>query len=200
MKYLFFTVIFFWSCKGFVDIDPPSQLVQTKEIFKTDETVLSAVNGVYAQMRYANLAFANGAMSVYLGLSADELENPGASSVYAPFQDNALLSETATLNATFWTEPYHLIYRTNAIIEGLSESASVTEVAKRQFTGEMLMVRSLCYFYLINLFGDVPLIVNTDYEANVTLPRVSQQEIYERMIDDLEIAISLLSDAYPSGG
>jgi len=200
MKYLFFSIIFFWSCKGFVDIDPPSQLVQTKEIFKTDETALSAVNGVYAQMRYANLAFANGAMSVYLGLSADELENPGASSVYAPFQDNALLSETATLNATFWTEPYHLIYRTNAIIEGLSESTSVTEVAKQQFTGEMLVVRSLCYFYLINLFGDVPLIVNTDYEANATLPRVPQQEIYERMIDDLEVASSLLSDTYPSGG
>ncbi|MDX3916338.1 MAG: RagB/SusD family nutrient uptake outer membrane protein [Pseudosphingobacterium sp.] len=200
MKYLLFSMIFFWSCKDFVDIDPPSQHIQTKEIFKTDETALSAVNGVYAQMRYANLAFANGAMSVYLGLSADELENPGASSVYAPYQDNALLSETTTLNTTFWTEPYHLIYRTNAIMEGLSESTSVTESAKRQFTGEMLVVRSLCYFYLVNVFGDVPLILSTDYNANAQLPRAPLQEIYERMIADLEAAIPLLSDTYPSGG
>jgi hypothetical protein len=56
------------------------------------------------------------------------------------------------------------------------------------------------YFYLINLFGDVPLVTSTDYSGNAVMPRTPVTEIYNRIINDQTNAIDLLKNAYPSQG
>lgn len=39
------------SCKKFVDIPTSPNLVQTERLFDTEGGIISAVNGVYAQLR-----------------------------------------------------------------------------------------------------------------------------------------------------
>ncbi|MDR3697710.1 RagB/SusD family nutrient uptake outer membrane protein [Mucilaginibacter sp.] len=188
------------SCRKFVDIAPSPQLIATNAIFSDDNTAISAVDGVYASMRAGSPSFENGAISIYCGLSADEIVNSSASSAYDPFFKNAIPSNNTTILATFWAGPYNTIYRANAILEGLNKSTALSDSVKKQLTGEMRVVRALNYFYLTSLYGDVPLITSTDYQQNATVSRTSSSNIYRQMVTDLTDAESLLSNNYPGTG
>jgi hypothetical protein len=48
----------------------------------------------------------------------------------------------------------------------------------------------------VSLYGDVPLIVTTDYRKNSVLPRTEKSQIYPQIIDDLKASEQLLSENY----
>jgi hypothetical protein len=50
------------------------------------------------------------------------------------------------------------------------------------------------------LYGDVPLVLSTDYKVNASLTRTTATDIYTQIESDLQDAISLLSTDYPSSG
>ena len=65
-----------------------------------------------------------------------------------------------------------------------------------QLTGEAKFMRAFCYFYLVNAFGDVPLITSTNYLVNETMPRAPAMEVYRQIIADLKGAKDLLANDY----
>jgi hypothetical protein len=72
---------------------------------------------------------------------------------------------------------------------------------KRQLTGEASFLRAYCYFYLVNLFGPVPLVTTTQYAYSDTMSRTPVVEVYNQIKADLKLAqSSLLSDYSISGG
>jgi len=186
------------SCKKFVEIPSSPNLIQTKELFESDATALSAVLGVYAQLRSMNPSYLNGTISIYAGLGADELVTISSSSEYDAFHQNAILSTSTVVGNQLWASAYRVIYRTNAIIEGLERSANISTKAKAQFTGEMKTIRAISFFYLTNLFGDVPLITTTDVKANEGMSRTATELVSEQIIKDLTDAVNALTEAYPS--
>lgn len=181
------------SCKKFVQITPPKTQVESSKIFSNDRTAESAVVGLYVQLVASNNTFSNGAITLYTGLFADELVNTASSSTNDPFKTNTLLATNTTILQTFWTAPYRYIYQANAILEGLTASMSLTGAVKQRLTGEMLFIRALQYFYMTNLFGDVPLELTTDYRANSVMPRTGNEKIYDQIVADLVQARILLS-------
>jgi hypothetical protein len=64
--------------------------------------------------------------------------------------------------------------------------------------GEAKFVRAFAYFYLINLFGDVPLETSTGYVTNSILPRTQTGVVYQQILSDLQSAENSMSDSYPS--
>ncbi|MCH5685581.1 RagB/SusD family nutrient uptake outer membrane protein [Niabella sp. W65] len=52
------------------------------------------------------------------------------------------------------------------------------------------------YFYLVNLFGDAPLITSTDYEKNTMKGRDNVMDVYSQIKSDLEEAEGLMNDTY----
>ncbi|MFI5138329.1 MAG: RagB/SusD family nutrient uptake outer membrane protein [Sphingobacteriales bacterium] len=188
------------SCKKFVDIPPSPQLIATGAIFSDDNTAIAAADGMYASMRTGSPSFENGAISIYCGLSADEIVNTSSSSAYGPFFKNAIPANNTTILATFWAGPYNTIYRANAILEGLNKATALSDSVKKQLTGEMKVVRALTYYYLTNLYGDVPLVTSSDYKQNATVARTASAKIYQQMVADLTDAESLLNNNYASMG
>ncbi len=69
---------------------------------------------------------------------------------------------------------------------------------KNQLIGESEFIRAFCYFYLVNLYGDVPLVLTTNYQVNETVSRTPQQQVYQQMIRDLLDAQGKLSGNYVS--
>ncbi|MDB5199219.1 MAG: RagB/SusD domain protein [Chitinophagaceae bacterium] len=198
--YIICTITGLTSCKKFVEIAPSSQFIVTSAIFSNDYTALSAVEGVYTSMRSGTVSFANGAISIYTGLSSDEIYNTSSSSTYDPFFKNSIPSNNSAVSSIFWASPYNTIYRTNSILEGLNTSMALSDSVKKQLTGEMKVIRALTYFYLTNLYGDIPLIISSDYKLSSTEPRTASSKIYLQIITDLTDAQSLLSNNYPSSG
>jgi hypothetical protein len=181
------------SCKKFVEISPPQTQAESSRVFSSDATATAAVVGLYNQMVSNNQTLMNGAITIYTGLSSDEFRNVDPNSDYDQFSGNAIPANSNTINSSFWPNAYRYIYQANAVLEGLSRSAAITPSVKDQLRGEMLFTRALNYFYLSNLFGDVPLILTTDYRSNSTLPRTSVPEVSQQIIADLTKAEKLLS-------
>src|SRR5258706_7115947 len=63
-------------------------------------------------------------------------------------------------------------------------------------TGEAKFLRAFCYFYLVNLFGDVPLLTTTDFASNSIAPRTPVNQVYDQIIADLKQAVNILPFDY----
>lgn len=191
----------FTNCKKFIEIPLPQNQILTQNLFSDDSTAKAAVNGLYSQMMRGNALLFTGSLSVFPGLSADEISNTATSNVYDQFYTNSLVpTENTQIYNGIWKNGYSYIYQANAIIEGIGNSQGMSEVIKRQLSGEVKFIRALCYFYLINLYGDVPLVTTTDYEGNAIKARSLIAEVYKQIITDLTAAKSVLQNSYPSGG
>jgi len=181
------------SCKKFVDIPGPQTQVESSRVFSSDAAATSAVVGLYNQMIANNLTMMNGAVTIYAGLSADELSNVNPNSNYDAFMNNVIPSNSTTVYSSFWSNAYRYIYQGNAVLEGLDQSTTISTAVKDELRGEMLFTRALTYFYLVNLFGDVPLVLSTDYRINGSLPRASTTTVEQQLLTDLTEAEQLLS-------
>jgi hypothetical protein len=189
---------FLSACKKFIDIAPPLTQAESSKVFSSDQTATSATIGLYYQITSSNLTYLNGAITVYTGLSSDELIDAGSNSTYDAFENNAIPSNLSAINSAFWSNAYKYIYQANAVIEGLNSSATLSKPVKDQLMGEMLFTRALNYFYLVNLFGDVPLEISTDYLVNSTMPRTAASKVNDQIINDLLTAETLLTTSYSS--
>lgn len=191
---LIFIVISFISCKNYLDIDPPKESATPVEMFSNDEIATSAITGIYTRM--ANSTPFSGdrtSISVLAGLTSDELRS------HTPLLNTYFVNEIPPTEAALgnlWKNVYAYIYTTNAVLEGLESNSKVSEKIKSQLQGEAKFIRAFCYFYLINLFGDVPLNLTTDYRINAVAAKSTKQKIYNQIISDLVDAEILLGDSY----
>ncbi|MBB5439700.1 hypothetical protein HDC92_003396 [Pedobacter sp. AK017] len=194
-------VILTAGCKGFVEIDPPVDQIVSETVFTSDDMASSAIRGIYARMMTAN-GFASGYVSsvtLLAGKSSDEFINYNTSSMMdVQFASNNLLPDNGILRTGLWQEPYKYIYYANAVLENLQKSDLVSADMKSQLEGEALFIRAFCHFYLSNLFGEVPVILTTDYRVNAIARASSKTEIYTCMVKDLLKSKALLPESYPA--
>ncbi|WP_300439154.1 RagB/SusD family nutrient uptake outer membrane protein [Christiangramia sp.] len=197
---VFITSLLSLSCEDFVEIDAPNDKLIRDEVFGSEETAKSALNGIYNQLFLT--AFSNGArnsISVLSGLSGDNLENINTTNIFRmQFQENELTPDNPD-NLDIWNSAYNMIYLTNSFIEGLVNSEEIASELKKQMEGEARFIRAFTYFYLVNLYGEVPLVLTTDYRANELAARTPVDEVYAQVIADLLIAKDLLSGEYQNG-
>jgi hypothetical protein len=184
------------GCQKFVAVDPPATQLTETQVFTSEAGAVSAVAGVYSSMGQFNLNLFNGGITLYAGLSADELANTATNNSFDAYRRNELLPTETSLSSRFWTAAYRTIYMTNAILEGLQQSNALSPATKAQLRGEMLTLRSFAYFYLVNFFGAVPLVKGTNYEVNAVLGRTATDTVYASIISDLREAKTLLAPSY----
>ncbi len=180
--------LLFCSCKKFLDVGNPPDKVISKYVFESNASAIAAVTGIYPSLN--DIVHGGSSISVCCALTADELSaHPTAYSQLGFYTNSG--------NGQFyWSLFYTTIYRLNAALEGLSASKGVDLVIRNQLIGELLFLRAFCYFYLVNLYGDVPLLMTTDYKLNSIAPRSPVGDIYESIVRDLNTAKELLSDDY----
>lgn len=185
------------SCKKFVEIPPPENQLVSENAFSDDKTADATVAGLYSIMNAYNYQFANALSSSMPAFGADEFYYAFSVSSFDEFKEDELTPDNSYVNS-FWESPYAYIYHANAIMEGLEKSTKVSPATKNQLMGEAKFIRGFLYFYLVNRFGDVPLILNTDYKVNTVMPRTEKAKVWESVINDLKDAQGLLSNEYIS--
>lgn len=187
------------SCKKFVEIGDPKDELASGSVFVNDATANSAIVGIYSDMNAFNYQFAN-VLTTFLGaMSSDEFVYAFTLANFDEFKNNSITPGNTYVGLQ-WSQPYEFIYRANAIIEGASASTTLTPAVKNQVLGEAYFVRAFCHFYLVNMFGDVPLITDTKVVENSDKPRTPKAEVYAKIISDLIESKNLLVNAYPGGG
>ncbi|HEY9002019.1 MAG TPA: RagB/SusD family nutrient uptake outer membrane protein [Mucilaginibacter sp.] len=189
------------SCTKIISIDPPTSTITTTQVFADSADATSALMGLYtsASSTGSSLFIDDGALSIYTGSSADELidfNQIDPNYLYT----NSITPQNSIIESYFWTPAYNVIYNANACIEGVESSNSIPSSIVNQIIGEAKFMRALTYFNLVNLFGDVPLVLTTSYKTNSLLPRQPVSEIYKSIISDLTDAQKLLLADYSISG
>lgn len=191
----FFLGMAFLSCKKYVEVPPPQNQLVSENAFADDKTAEATVVGIYSIMNAYNYQFGNVLSSFMPAFGADEFHYAFSVSSFDEFKNDELTPDNRYVNS-FWESSYSFIYHANAVMEGIEKSTTLSEATRNQLLGEVKFVRAFCYFYLVNRFGDVPLILNTHYKVNTLMPRTEKAIVWEAIIKDLTEAQGLLSDEY----
>ena len=191
---LFLTFLALSSCKKFVEVSQPKNQITTAQVFADSTDANAAILGVYINMMGSALGYDSGGLTVFTGLSADELFQTSNNTVYNQFYVNNISSSNSTNNG-LWIGAYNYIYALNACIEGVTASKGIQPSAKAQLIAEARFVRAFQYFYLLNLYGGVPVVTGTDYNVTRLTGRSSTDLVYNQIIADLQFAESNLNSS-----
>ncbi|PUZ30431.1 RagB/SusD domain-containing protein [Chitinophaga costaii] len=191
-------LIFSTACNKYVDTPLPKNELVSDLVFTDDKAATSAVTGVYGAMYSYNYQFANILMNYLTAMQADDMYYYTSFANYDVFRENRLLPSSQYVQSMF-ANLYSFIYQMNACVAGLSDAKTLTPSVRSQLLGESYFMRSFFYFYLVNLYGDVPLITGTDYKENGVKPREKTAVVYDTIISNLKSAVQLMGDDYPTG-
>ncbi len=184
------------SCKKYLQIDPPANQLVNPLPFDNDATATSTITGIYSEMMRGSQQFCSGYTTLYAGMSADELYYYSPSTRDEFVNNQITISNHTNLTTYFWQPAYKYIYAANLAIEQLEASAALSTSVKSSLTGEAKFIRAFCYFHLVNLFGDVPLVTTSNYKINAGLSRTPASTIYQSIITDLTDAQNTLGTSY----
>ncbi len=183
------------GCKKFVSIPAPEDKLVNTSVFQDDATATATVLGIYEKMMESIAYFSNGGVTFYTGLAADELVPTPTNSVYNEFYYNQISPANTSLKTALWGSAYQTLYQCNSVLTGVSNSPISVSV-KNQLMGEVTFMRAFYQFYLVNLFGDIPLVTQPDYTLNRVAFRMPIDKVYSQILKDLQDAVKLLPDNY----
>lgn len=188
------------SCEDFLEIDAPKHTMISEVVFDSDELAVSAMKGIYNQLFRASFSGGNfDSVSILAGLSSDVLTTIH---IYVPPYvqfDELEIQPDNSRNRNLWSGAYNIIYLTNSLLEGIENSGNLSEDVYRRLKGEASFIRAFTHFYLINLYGEVPLVITTNYEENALATKSSKEDIYDQILVDLQTSEDLLGDDYSGG-
>jgi tetratricopeptide (TPR) repeat protein len=190
------------SCKKLIEIpSKATNKISTEFVFTDSASIVSAVTGVYTNFGLSSFSpqFGSGAVTVYTGLASDELAVGTSTFSGMAFYNNQILPDNST-NGSLWSDAYKNIFQINICINGIQGSTAISSKLKNQLIGELKVDRALYYYYMVNLWGRVPLIISTDYNETQHVPRTSVEDVFNLIMLDLTDAQQRLSVDYPSAG
>lgn len=190
------------GCKKFLTTPLPTDKLAADGAYLTDNSAGAVITGILSNAA-ASTAYGAGnneSIGHRTSLYADDLQliNPANASTAYPtslvYYANALTSAYPNQ----WSVLYKQLYFTNLAIEGINANQDKLP-NKNQWLGEALFIRALSHFDLVNLYGDVPLAITSNYLVNNVSSRSPQATVIKQMIEDLKQAESLLGTTYLNG-
>ncbi len=199
-KYIYAAALFAssLSMNSCVSLDQDPQSFLRFETFPKDASNLaSAADALYVDLWNGNYGLNCRLQRINVG--ADDVTYRAAK----PNNPLALIEDlypNITQNdadfSTLWSLFTKAIYDSGKIITEtpVNEADNSKEaVALRAVVGEAYFVRGLSYFYLVRLFGDVPLILTPEDAEKKDMQRVAVADIYDKVIvPDMERAVKWL--------
>ncbi|WP_228444839.1 RagB/SusD family nutrient uptake outer membrane protein [Chryseobacterium echinoideorum] len=186
------------SCEKFIETDFPNNQLPTEVVFEDEQTAEAALAGLYASL-WNNSLISGGSdgMGALMGLYTDDLKyvsTAGANGLLDLANNQQI--ETNTVVNTVWTNAYQQIYAANSIMEGVTNSKALSAASKERIRGEALFVRSVLYFYLYQVFGEIAYTETTDYTVNSKLSRMNSEQFLVKLESDMSEAVNLLPSSY----
>lgn len=187
-----------YSCENLIETDFPPTQINVSQVFETVSTADGALSNLYADLQYYSvISGGTSGTGALLGTYTDDLTCYIASSQNGALDifNNQQLSTNNDIK-NVWTNAYKEIYSANSIIKGVENSSGISTTDKNRIKGEALLIRSLVYFYLCQIYGAAPFVTTTDYTVNQSLGKISEAEMLTQIQNDLVVAVTLLEDSY----
>jgi len=180
------------SCNKFLEERDPSNLTP-ETYYKTPEHAEAAIAAAYANTR-----FINGGAGIFVN-NFQMLEAVTGTSKTETGQNSDLnnllglvYNGDNLLVRNWWNGLYGVIAQTNLVLQRVPPIDPMDTAQKSRILGEARFLRAWSYFYLVRLFGDVPLITEpVDANSEQLFPsRTPVQQVYDTILNDLASAES----------
>ncbi len=177
------------SCNDFLTIYPTDKIVG-KDFWKTKEQVNNMVAGCYNAMISGDVQLRSIIWGAYRSDEMDKLKsyvNTDLENISA-----AILLPSNGYNS--WGSFYTVINRCNIVLnhvdEVMAEDPQFTQGDCDEVCAQMRALRSLCYFYLVRTFRDVPYTKQSyeDDEQEMLVAQSSPDSVLNVCLEDLEWA------------
>ncbi len=179
-------MIFLSACsKTFLDRQPEDTLAPGI-FFKTPADIKTGVVAVYQPLQSI---FRVDGLPFMIEQMSDDGGSPYARTVWHTFY-----KDNTNSNSELWNSFYKMIVNANNIIEIIDKYTPKNDAESREvnaYKGEASFLRALAYFYLVRIYGDVPMVVKSfkDPLSAFGIGRTPVNDIYNKVvIPDLEYA------------
>lgn len=183
-------MLFSSSCsQDFIDV-PAEGTPTIGDYYDSDQKVDNATNGLYG------LVWFNMNKEGFYGIT-DVISGNMYADIYNDFGKFTDLSFTNTSRyiSDSWRSCFGAIANSNAYISNLPQSVgpNVSKASLNNALGECHFIRAFSYFFLVRLWGNVPIIENNaDYSKNFVIPSNPTEDVYKFIENDLKFAIANL--------
>ena len=197
MKKLILTLLLpllFISCSEDFTVLGPISERNVVNYYKTQTDFEVAINGAFDALQ------SNGTFGVkyvlFMEMRADNTANGGgATGLAETLEDIDTFGEIPTaseLNDS-WIASYDGIARANTIISRIDDVTFTSDDVKNRIKGEAHFIRSMLYYHLAVIFGNVPLVTaEVTAPQNMNLNQVSADQVFAQIATDLTAAEGLL--------
>lgn len=184
------------GCEGYLDV-APTAAVSSGNYFVNNQQLETGVIAMYDAIQGINSTSTNDNHSIqyeyYLTeMRSDNTRTKSSEGEAAQFESFEIRS-TNGIVLDYYRSMYSVIFRANIVLQNIDVAS---EENKAKFEGEARFVRAYAYFNLVRLYGAIPLIdrVVGPEETEISFTRVTEQEVYDLIVNDLQIAVANLEN------
>lgn len=205
---LLVTITLMVSCDNFLDVKPQGITTPESDPQLAQRLVIGVYNTLLQGDSWGNGDTHGFAYLTVTNIMSDDADKGSTASdqlVPVGALDDFLHTSTNKFAETLWRGHYNSIGAANQAIKAIGESALEDEV-RNQYLGEVRFLRGYFYFNMVRMFGGVPLVLRPARDADdansdpVFITRVTEAEVYDAIIEDLQFAIDNLKEKTTADG
>ena len=184
---------------GCADLEEnPVGLLAPEGFFKSKKDVESAIFGAYGWIASEPLFGRQFLSALMLRSDMVDIGNRATSAERIQVNDFAMDANNGMV-ARFWPIWYQVISAANAAEAG-AKSLNLPETDINPLIAEARFVRAFSYFHLVRCFGSIPYIDEfiSDPEKVKTIAKTTEEDVYKKIVADLEFAKQWLPDKQPN--
>lgn len=206
LKHFIFAILAFMgaltSCKDYLNI-PPMNVVQDQALFSDKAGMTVYLSRMYSQMPFEDFKY-----SPSRQFFDDWLVTPGANEGASLGRDAgaAMTSEGYERNGAYWGRAFNLLRDANRLLETLPNyKANFSDDEYNHYIGEGYFARAMVFYALAKRYGGVPLVTSVlkypdNPAAELEVPRSTEEETWNQVSVDFDLAIANLSATSPKHG
>jgi hypothetical protein len=177
------SVALYTGCNSLLDVEPVSSITSSN-YWKSEGDVTGYLTGTYDSYRETINS------TYYMEDRGDAFEAGLEAGLSTPWTQN--LTEGGAPN---WNEPYKVVHNCNLILKYGKDVTFSTEANKNRAIAETHFLRASTYFFLIRIWGKVPIILEPTENDNVPMPaRAPLADVMSLILSDLDAALSLFPE------
>jgi hypothetical protein len=184
MKKIFYTIALLGaltvsSCND-LDVTALGQLSDSN-FPQTEEDAIALTNAVY----YPNVRIST-ALGYVFDLTTELEANAEQENSGGDLLGRLKWDPSNSYVGTVWQNLYEIVTRANDVVDKVGEATDL----RRRLSGEARFLRAYAYFYLVQGWGEVPLVLHNTEAADAL--REDVEKVYQQIVTDLEYAASVL--------
>src|SRR5690606_17338502 len=197
LKYI--SLILTFAFLGCSDLEEePIGSLSPEGFFQSPEDIQTMINGAIGNM--ATEKYWGRKLSIALMLRGDmvTIGDQGTSQARRNADTFQMIADNGLVTG-FWPKCYQVIAGTNEAIAAANAMDAPAQQLDR-IRAQALFFRAYTYYHLVRLFGDIPYIDApiVDIEAAKQIKKTPQDEVYQKIIADLQEAKTYLPDQQPT--